>query len=164
MLETDKVTVELPAPVNGTISKILFQKGASAKVGDILGYMEEGAVVAKSGAAPLDPAFDRSQGSEAPPATIPPASTPRVMPAAQRALHTAGLEAREVQPSGPGGRTLKEDVQRHLAEGHVDARPATAPQKTELREPRAKDLKPPPIPNLPAAGARQEEVVPMTSL
>jgi 2-oxoglutarate dehydrogenase E2 component (dihydrolipoamide succinyltransferase) len=164
MLETDKVTVELPAPVNGTISKILFQKGASAKVGDILGYMEEGAVVAKSGAAPLDPAFDRSQGSEAPPATIPPASAPRVMPAAQRALHAAGLDAAEVQPSGPGGRTLKEDVQRHLAEGHVDARPAAAPQRPELREPRAKDLKPPPVPNLPAPGPRQEEVVPMTSL
>jgi 2-oxoglutarate dehydrogenase E2 component (dihydrolipoamide succinyltransferase) len=168
MLETDKVTVELPAPVNGTISKILFKKGASAKVGDILGYMEEGAVAAQSGAAPrsapLDPAFDRSQGSEAPPATIPPASTPRVMPAAQRALHAAGLEAAQVQPSGPGGRTLKEDVQRHLAEGHVEARPAEAPQKLELREPKAKDLKPPPMPNLPAAGPRQEEIVPMTSL
>ncbi|MEO8179977.1 MAG: 2-oxoglutarate dehydrogenase complex dihydrolipoyllysine-residue succinyltransferase [Deltaproteobacteria bacterium] len=163
MLETDKVTVELPAPVNGTISKILFQKGASAKVGDILGYMEEGAAVAKSGAAPrsapLDPAFDRSQGSDAPPATIPPASTPRVMPAAQRALHAAGLEAAEVQPSGPGGRTLKEDVQRHVA-----GRPAEAPQKPELHEPRSKERKPPPAPNLPASGARQEEIVPMTSL
>src|SRR3954471_13014888 len=137
MLETDKVTVELPAPVNGTISKILFQKGASAKVGDILGYMEEGAVVAKSGAAPLDPAFDRSQGSEAPPATIPPPSAPRVMPAAQRALHAARLEARAGQARGPGGRTLKEDVQRHLAGGHVEAPPA-APQKPELREARAK--------------------------
>jgi len=161
MLETDKVTVELPAPVNGTISKILFQKGASAKVGDILGYMEEGAAVAKSGAAPrsapLDPALDRSQGSDPPSAPVPPASTPRVMPAAQRALHVAGLEAAEVQPSGPGGRTLKEDVQRHVA-----GRPAEAPQKPE---PRAKELKPPPVPNLPAGGGgRQEEIVPMTSL
>ena len=34
MLETDKVTVELPAPVNGTISKILVKKGDSARVGD----------------------------------------------------------------------------------------------------------------------------------
>jgi len=81
MLETDKVTVELPAPVSGTISKILVQKGASARVGDVLGYMEEGAAARpESGApapsAPLDPVFDRSLGSGAPPATIPPASTP----------------------------------------------------------------------------------------
>ena len=178
MLETDKVTVELPAPVNGTISKILVKKGDSARVGDILGYMEEGAAAqagqanaqggaaqsnAPARAAPLDPVFDRSVGSEAPPATIPPASAPRVMPAAQRALHAAGLEANEVQPSGPGGRTLKEDVQRH-----VEARPAEA--KPDLREPKSKELKPPPMPNLPAlrqeapGGSRQEEVVPMTSL
>jgi 2-oxoglutarate dehydrogenase E2 component (dihydrolipoamide succinyltransferase) len=169
MLETDKVTVELPAPVNGTISKILVKKGDSARVGDVLGYMEEGAATqgaAQSGAAsrsaPLDPVFDRSVGSEAPPATIPPASTPRVMPAAQRALHAAGLEANEVQPSGPGGRTLKEDVQRHVEGRQVEA-------KQDLREPKSKALKPPPVPNLPVrqeapGGSRQEEVVPMTSL
>jgi len=164
MLETDKVTVELPAPVSGTISKILVQKGASARVGDVLGYMEEGAAARpESGApapsAPLDPVFDRSLGSGAPPATIPPASTPRVMPAAQRALHAAGLEAAQVQPSGPGGRTLKEDVQRH-----VEGRPGDGAGKPELREPKAKELKPPPLPNLPAPGPRQEEIVPMTSL
>jgi len=164
MLETDKVTVELPAPVSGTISKILIQKGASARVGDVVGYMEEGAVAQPQSAAParsgpLDPVFDRSVGSEAPPATIPPASAPRVMPAAQRALHAAGLEAAEVQPSGPGGRTLKEDVQRH-----VEARPGDGAAKPDLREPKAKELKPPPVPNLPAPGPRQEEVVPMTSL
>ena len=171
MLETDKVTVELPAPVNGTISKILVKKGDSARVGDVLGYMEEGAAAqaaqggASSRPAPLDPVFDRSVGSEAPPATIPPASAPRVMPAAQRALHAAGLEPNEVQPSGPGGRTLKEDVQRHVEGRHTEAL-----AKPDLREPKAKELKPPPVPNLPAVrqeapGAlRQEEVVPMTSL
>jgi len=179
MLETDKVTVELPAPVNGTISKILVKKGDSARVGDVLGYMEEGAAAAQvapnnasARPAPLDPVFDRSVGSEAPPATIPPASAPRVMPAAQRALHAAGLEASEVQASGPGGRTLKEDVQRHV-EGRQDTAgtartPAEA--KPDLRAPKAKELKPPPMPNLPAVrqeapgGSRQEEVVPMTSL
>lgn len=164
MLETDKVTVELPAPVNGTISKILFKKGSSARVGDILGYMEEGAAPQQSAApakaaAPLDPVFDRSVGSDAPPATIPPASAPRVMPAAQRALHAAGLEANEVQPSGPGGRTLKEDVQRH-----VEGAKAPPAGKPDLRDPKPRDLKPPPVPNLTGSTSRQEEVVPMTSL
>jgi 2-oxoglutarate dehydrogenase E2 component (dihydrolipoamide succinyltransferase) len=152
-LETDKVTVEIPAPVNGTISKILVKKGDTARVGDVVGYMEEGAA-AQSGAkaaSTLDPVFDRSVGSEAPPATIPPASAPRVMPAAQRALHAAGLEASDVTPSGPGGRTLKEDVQRA-----VDGRAANLNK--------VRDLKPPPLPSIPSGAGRQEEVVPMTSL
>jgi 2-oxoglutarate dehydrogenase E2 component (dihydrolipoamide succinyltransferase) len=81
------------------------------------------------------------------------------MPAAQRALHAAGLEANEVQPSGPGGRTLKEDVQRH-----VDSAKAAPAGKPDLRDPKSRDLKPPPVPNLPGSSSRQEEVVPMTSL
>jgi 2-oxoglutarate dehydrogenase E2 component (dihydrolipoamide succinyltransferase) len=152
MLETDKVTVELPAPVSGTISKILVQKGASANVGDVVGYMEEGAVAQAAPPAAAAPKVDRSAGSE-PPTAIPPASAPRVMPAAQRALHAAGLEASDVAASGPGGRMLKEDVQRHV-EGRAQkpaapaARPAAPPAPLAVR----------------SSGDRQEEVVPMTSL
>jgi 2-oxoglutarate dehydrogenase E2 component (dihydrolipoamide succinyltransferase) len=162
-LETDKVTVELPAPVSGTIAQILVKKGETAQVGDIVGYMEAGAVGAKAApaaekAAPAKEVFDRPV-AEGPPATIPPASAPRVMPAAQRALHAAGLDASEVTPTGPGGRTLKEDVQRHL-ESPPKASPATAPKA------------PPRSAALPGSSAalaarqdgRQEEVVPMTTL
>jgi 2-oxoglutarate dehydrogenase E2 component (dihydrolipoamide succinyltransferase) len=160
MLETDKVTVELPAPVSGTIAQILAKKGETAQVGQVVGLLEEGTVAAKPAASAQEspsiaPVFDRSVGSDAPPATIPPASAPRVMPAAQRALHAAGLEASDVTPTGPGGRTLKEDVQRHV-EGHqqkpaaarpAPAKPAPAPSGIALRP-----------------DARQEEIVPMTTL
>jgi 2-oxoglutarate dehydrogenase E2 component (dihydrolipoamide succinyltransferase) len=159
MLETDKVTVELPAPVSGTLSKILFEKGSTARVGQVVALLEEGAVSDKPVAsAPTSSkgsgeVFDRSLSSQAPPGTIPPVSAPRVMPAAQRALHAAGLEAADVAPSGPGGRTLKEDVQRA-----VETRPAKeAPAKAPAKAP------PPAAPVLPG-GSRQEEVVPMTSL
>jgi 2-oxoglutarate dehydrogenase E2 component (dihydrolipoamide succinyltransferase) len=162
-LETDKVTVELPAPVSGTIAQILVKKGETAQVGDIVGYMEAGAAGAKAApaaapekAAPTKEVFDRPV-AEGPPATIPPASTPRVMPAAQRALHAAGLDASEVTPTGPGGRTLKEDVQRHL---ESPPKPAPSPKG------------PPRSAALPGSSAalaarqdgRQEEVVPMTTL
>jgi len=151
MLETDKVTVELPAPVSGTISKILVQKGSSANVGDVVGYMEEGAVAQK--AAPA--AAASAAGS---PATLPPASAQRVMPAAQRALHAAGLEASDVAASGPGGRMLKEDVQRHV-EGRAQkpAAPAARPAAPPAVSPAA------PL-AVRSSGDRQEEVVPMTSL
>ena len=40
MIETDKVTVELPAPVAGIISKIVVPKGKQAKVGDVIRFTE----------------------------------------------------------------------------------------------------------------------------
>jgi 2-oxoglutarate dehydrogenase E2 component (dihydrolipoamide succinyltransferase) len=157
-LETDKVTVELPAPVSGTIAQILVKKGDTAQVGDVVGYMETGAAGAKPAAAPekkessVAPVFDAGASeSAAPPVTVPPASASRVMPAAQRALHAAGLQASDVTPTGPGGRTLKEDVQRHV--------------ESQQQKPTAKPAaKPAPAPAPSSGGSRQEEVVPMTTL
>ena len=159
MLETDKVTVELPAPVSGTIAQILLKKGETAHVGDVVGYLEAGAVAAKPGSAPTptsadapspsaDPGFELSAGSDGPSATIPPpASAPRVMPAAQRALHAAGLDASQVLPSGPGGRTLKEDVQRHVENLPLQPAekrsPASGPARTAGARP---EVRPPPTP------------------
>jgi len=40
IIETDKVTVELPAPASGTITQMLKRKGEKASVGDVIGYME----------------------------------------------------------------------------------------------------------------------------
>src|SRR6185369_6034793 len=54
-IETDKVTVDLPAPVAGTITQIKAKKGAVALVGEVIGYMEEGAAAAKPQSAPLPP-------------------------------------------------------------------------------------------------------------
>ena len=67
-LETDKVTVELPAPVSGTIAQILVKKGDTAQVGDVVGYMEAGA----AGAKPAPPP-DKHESS-VPPLLDPPAS------------------------------------------------------------------------------------------
>jgi 2-oxoglutarate dehydrogenase E2 component (dihydrolipoamide succinyltransferase) len=160
MLETDKVTVELPAPVSGTISQILLKKGDTAQVGDILGYLEAGAVAEKAApAAKKEEVFDRSVGSDAPPTTIPPQSAPRVMPAAQRALAAAGLDAADVKPSGPGGRTLKEDVQNHIESQKAAAAPvAKAPPRSVA------PAGSPSAALLARQDGRQEEVVPMTTL
>src|SRR6187551_359630 len=62
MIETDKVTVELPAPVTGVVTKITVAAGAEARVGDVIGYMEE-----RAGA---------GAEAKAPAAQKPPAPTP----------------------------------------------------------------------------------------
>ncbi len=105
-IESDKATVELPAPLSGKITQILKQKGAKAVVGEVIGYMEEAARPASASAVPT--INSPVQSSRAP-------SEARVMPAAQRAMAQAGLTAEQVTASGPGGRVLKEDVARHVA-------------------------------------------------
>ncbi|HEX7125714.1 MAG TPA: 2-oxoglutarate dehydrogenase complex dihydrolipoyllysine-residue succinyltransferase, partial [Thermodesulfobacteriota bacterium] len=75
----------------------------------------------------------------------------RVMPAAERVLAQQGLDARDVEPTGPGGRILKEDVERAAAEAREAA---PAPQRGQAL---------PAAPAAPAAGG-EEEVVPMTLL
>jgi 2-oxoglutarate dehydrogenase E2 component (dihydrolipoamide succinyltransferase) len=107
VIETDKVTVELPAPAAGTVSRVLKQKGEKARVGEVIGYLENGQGPAKE---KKEAPVEAKKGA---PAKKPePTSAPRVMPSARRALHEAGLTAADVKPSGPGGRIVKEDVAR----------------------------------------------------
>ncbi len=147
VIETDKVTVELPAPGAGAVVKTLKRKGDKALVGEVIGYFEVGAQPApppvKGGAAPAAPASA--------PAPAPAAAKGEkvVMPAAARELAQRGLSAAEVAASGPGGRLLKEDVQRHAP---AKAAAPAAPAATAA-----------PAPARPA-GARSEEVVPMTPM
>jgi len=153
-LESDKASMELPAPVSGRISKLLKKTGDGARVGETIAVIDETAV------APDKPAAEKpAQPSEARAAV---AATPRarpahVMPAARRVLVERGLQAAEVDPTGPGGRLLKEDVQRHVA---------TAPEQAAAVEARAGETParaaPPPAFESSAPAARQEEAVPMT--
>jgi 2-oxoglutarate dehydrogenase E2 component (dihydrolipoamide succinyltransferase) len=125
-IETDKVTVDLTAPSDGVLSQIKVKKGQTANVGDVVAYVEEGAAAAakpKASEAPK-PEAPKPTPSAAPPApapeerpksvrpTIPPQGFARVMPSARRALKERGLSPDDVEASGPGGRVLKEDVDR----------------------------------------------------
>jgi 2-oxoglutarate dehydrogenase E2 component (dihydrolipoamide succinyltransferase) len=107
VIETDKVTVELPAPAAGTVSRVLKKKGEKARVGEVIGYLENGQAPAKEKKeAPVE------SKKSSPTKKVETPSEPRVMPSARRALHEAGLTAADVKPSGPGGRIVKEDVVR----------------------------------------------------
>ncbi len=151
VIETDKVTVELPAPVTGTVTKVLKRKGETAAVGEVIGFMETGAAAVAKPA--KDAAAKEAAKELAKPATKttdtptapPPAGEPRVMPAAARELAQSGLSAKDVTATGPGGRVLKEDVQRSATER------AAQPAKGASSSPAA-------------TGARDEEVVPLTPL
>ncbi len=157
VIETDKVNVELPAPEAGIVTSILKPAGEDATVDEVIGMMEAG-----EGAKPADTASSKSAADD-PPSTAAESSEQepeaRVTPAAKRLLAEAGIKASDVAASGPGGRILKEDVQRHLASR--ESAPAPAPAAT----PAASSPEPAVAkPSRPTAGSREEEVVPMTTL
>jgi 2-oxoglutarate dehydrogenase E2 component (dihydrolipoamide succinyltransferase) len=168
VLETEKATVELPAPMAGLVGKILKRKGETAKVGEVIGSIqppEKGAKPAapKKISKPAEPARARvieSVSNHAAKRDIavaesqraePPAE-PRIMPSAQRLMATEGVSGDQVTPTGPGGRTLKEDVLR-AAESAPPA-PATAKPPAEKAPP----------PERGSAPARREEAVRMSRL
>lgn len=135
-IETDKANLEVAAPEGGVLVAQVLPSGAIARVGDVVALFEPGAVAAAPSA----------------PVTPPPAATPsqgHVMPAAARLAAVSGVDAATVSGTGPGGRVLKEDVQRVVA-----APPAPA---------KAAPVAAPAAPAAPA-GARSEEVVPMTRI
>ncbi|HSU42243.1 MAG TPA: dihydrolipoyllysine-residue succinyltransferase, partial [Polyangiaceae bacterium] len=164
-IETDKVTVDLPAPVAGVIKQIRLKQGQTAAVGDVIGILEEGDAAPRPSApaavpAAVTPTATTSASAAPAPAVAPaspvptaeparPPSTPprdsmppqgfaRVMPSARRALKERGLKQEEVEPSGPGGRLLKEDVLRH------DEPPVRAPSRgvPVASEPGAEEIVP----------------------
>jgi 2-oxoglutarate dehydrogenase E2 component (dihydrolipoamide succinyltransferase) len=179
VIETDKATVELPAPVSGTVSKVLKRSGEAAAVGEVIGYMEEGEAVASS--APAAAPTPRVAAAPAPPASAAAAPAPvvvparpaepkpveprpepaRVMPAALRVMAENALTPEQVEATGPGGRVLKEDALRAvqtLAKAPAAASapppsPATpAPAPVQKAQPGA------------AAGFRGEDAVPMSPM
>ena len=134
-IESDKATVELPAPVGGTVTKILKAAGEKAMVGEVIGYMESVAAAVVSGSSAggqLPPASEAvvdvrrkdgrvDIGSVQKPAVAAPQV--RVMPAAARVLGEAGISPAALTGTGAGGRVTKSDALQATA---AAARPAPA--------------------------------------
>jgi 2-oxoglutarate dehydrogenase E2 component (dihydrolipoamide succinyltransferase) len=109
-IESDKATVDLPAPRAGTLTKVLKGSGEKAKVGEVIGYMEPAGAGAGTpvSAPPSQPVVDvkRTDGRT----DIGSVQPPRVMPAAARVLGEAGVPASAATGTGPGGRVTKSDA------------------------------------------------------
>ena len=161
VLETDKVTIDVPAPAAGTIAAIAHAEGDTVKIGDVLGSIAGGAAATAAA-----PAARPAAPAAAAPAAPAPAAPPRAaaVPAAQaapsadanrqapmtpvaRAIADAnGLDPATLRGSGAAGRVMKEDVLTVL-EGGRGAATAPAPSAA-----------PAPAPAPRTAGAREERV------
>jgi 2-oxoglutarate dehydrogenase E2 component (dihydrolipoamide succinyltransferase) len=112
-LETDKVTIEVPAPSAGTLSEIIAADGTTVAVGALLGQITEGAAgAAKPAAAPAKPAAAPAAVAAAPaPAApkAPPADAP-LAPSVRKLSAETGVDASTVPGSGKDGRVTKGDM------------------------------------------------------
>ncbi|MFV0385800.1 2-oxoglutarate dehydrogenase complex dihydrolipoyllysine-residue succinyltransferase [Paracoccus sp. (in: a-proteobacteria)] len=128
-LETDKVSVEVPAPVSGVLAEILAPEGATVDAKARLAVITEGAAGA---AAPAKPA-------DAPAASAAPASSGRDVedaPSAKKAMAEKGISRDQVTASGRDGRVMKEDV---AQAGSAPAAPAVVPATPRAVEDAARE-------------------------
>jgi 2-oxoglutarate dehydrogenase E2 component (dihydrolipoamide succinyltransferase) len=126
-LETDKVTIEVPAPSAGTLSEIVAQAGETVGLGALLGQISAGngaAVAPAQAAAPAAPA-PAAAAPVAAPAVSAPASSMPPAPAAGKLLAENNLSADQVEGSGKRGQVLKGDVIAAVAK--AASAPAAAP-------------------------------------
>jgi len=139
-LETDKVSVEVPAPAAGVLTEILAAEGATVAAGGklaVLGGASASAAAAPTAAAAPAPAATASKDVED-------------GPAAKKAMAEAGISRDAVTGTGRDGRAMKDDVARAVAA--AAAAPAPAPVVAAPRAPVAAD------------DAAREERVKMTRL
>jgi 2-oxoglutarate dehydrogenase E2 component (dihydrolipoamide succinyltransferase) len=128
-LETDKVTMEVPAPVAGVLREILLDTDAEAVPGAVLGRIAPVAEVAGHEPEPSSQRRLGPQGEQAPSFSPPgaPASAGatelRLSPSVRRALVQHDIDPGRIEGSGRGGRITRADVDRAVEEATRVGRP-----------------------------------------
>lgn len=138
-LETDKVVLEVPSPVDGVLKEIKFAEGATVTSQQLIAIVEAGAVAAAAPAAPAqaEAAPAPAKAEAAKPAAAPAAAAnDQLPPGARFAANVQGVDAAQVEGTGRKGAVTKEDIVNYAKSGGVGA----------------------------AAGLRPEERVPMTRM
>jgi 2-oxoglutarate dehydrogenase E2 component (dihydrolipoamide succinyltransferase) len=160
-LETDKVTIEVPAPSAGTLGDIVAKDGETVAVGALLGQINEGAAgaAAKPATAPAKPT---ASAAPPPPAAAapapaaapktPPADAP-LAPSVRKLSAETGIDASTVPGSGKDGRVTKGDMLAAIEKAASAPVPVNQPAASvQVRAP------------TPADDAAREERVKMTRL
>jgi 2-oxoglutarate dehydrogenase E2 component (dihydrolipoamide succinyltransferase) len=141
-IETDKVVLELPAPADGVLVRIIKKARESVGSGDVIAQIDT-----EGKAAAAAPASAKPAAAPAQPAAQ--ASKPAVMPAAQKIAAEKGIDTAKIQGTGRDGRVTKGDV--------LEAKPSPA-AKPPLQQPT------PPVNVEQLMSGRPEQRVPMSRL
>ena len=154
-LETDKVVLEVPAPVNGVLKELKIVAGTSVTSGQVLAVLEEGAAAA-AGTAPTMAATQPTKPAAAAKTPAPAAGTAPTMastssdklaPSVRRMVEEKQLDPAKIPASGRDGRITKGDVVEFLDKPAAPAVGKSAPAPATV-----------------GAAGRQDQRVPMTRL
>ncbi|HTS79029.1 MAG TPA: 2-oxoglutarate dehydrogenase complex dihydrolipoyllysine-residue succinyltransferase [Myxococcaceae bacterium] len=160
VLETDKVTIDVPAPAAGTLASIAHPEGDTVKIGDVLGSISAAASAVAAGptaaARPAAPPAPAAAVAPPRPAPVPAAQAAPsadagrqapMTPVARAIADANGLDPATLRGTGAAGRVMKEDVLTVLegGRGGAAAAPAVVPAPASV-----------PAPRVP--GAREERV------
>ena len=159
-LETDKVTIEVPAPAAGVLSEIAAKDGETVAVGAVLGQIKDGAGADKTAAPAAKPAAAPPATAAAKPAAAPAAAKPAasvsdapLAPSVRRLSTESGLDASTVPGTGKDGRVTKGDMLAAIERAAAAPTPVAATAAAvQVRAPS------------PADDAAREERVRMTRL
>jgi 2-oxoglutarate dehydrogenase E2 component (dihydrolipoamide succinyltransferase) len=155
-LETDKVTIEVPASAAGVLTDVAVKEGDTVAVGALLGAIKEGAGAASS-KSPPKPAEPAAQVAPPAPRKPTPAATPAaampLAPSVRKIAAETGMDASAVPGSGKDGRVTKGDMLAAIERAAAQPTPVSAPAASvQVRAPS------------PADDAAREERVRMTRL
>jgi 2-oxoglutarate dehydrogenase E2 component (dihydrolipoamide succinyltransferase) len=144
-LETDKVTIEVPAPAAGVLSDVAAKDGDTVAVGALLGQIKDGAAAAPAPktAAPAEPKPAQPAPAKAAPSDV--------APSVRRLSAESGIDAATVPGSGKDGRITKGDMLAAIERAAASPTPVAA-AAVQMRAPS------------PADDAAREERVKMTRL
>lgn len=150
-LETDKVTLEVPAAESGTLESIIVEAGKEVEVGAVLGMIGDGNSVATPTPSPTEPTVAElgSAPVEVEPDSKPAGTDISLFPAVRKMVGDGKIDPTKIVGTGKGGRLTKGDVQ-----GYLDGEQTPAPA-----EPQAPATAKPVV-----SDDRVEERVPMTRL
>jgi 2-oxoglutarate dehydrogenase E2 component (dihydrolipoamide succinyltransferase) len=154
-LETDKVTIEVPAPAAGTLSDIAAKDGETVAVGALLGQIKEGAgaPAAAKPAAAAPAAAKAAEPPKAAPAAAVPSSDMPLAPSVRKMAAESGVDPGKVDGSGKDGRVTKGDMMAAIERAASQPTPvAQTAAAVQMRVPS------------PADDASREERVKMTRL
>ena len=148
-IETDKVVMELPAPADGVLVKIVMPDGSSVTSGDIIAVIDTEAKGAAASPAPAAASAEPAPAKAVVAPAAPAASGAPMSPAAAKIAAETNVSAGDVSGTGRGGRITKEDVVNKAAGGPAAAAPAAKPAAAAVQLP---------------VGDRTEQRVPMSRL
>ncbi len=153
-VETDKVVLELPAPADGVLTRILKDEGGTVVAGEVIAQIDTDA----------KPSAGAPAGVRPEPATVAPTPAPspetartdsRLMPAARKLVEERGVDPTAIAGSGRDGRITKSDVMEQIGRTAPAQPPAARPSLPPIAPPVGAD---------DALAGRSEQRVPMSRL